>query len=201
MSFKTIVTECRDILDPELTLSQQMMMLQGKGNRPALTKMLAEFMLGETLQDVVMYNCITGAVDKKRYNNEAVIGARQIQESAVQMLKNFESSPVLSAYQPVAVFAKIYDCDYTNVFTDRRFFRVPPFNPDGKCIAGNVIFLNKATNKYEPLPNSWFYVGGKTCKGSASEEAMLSVVKLLGQESVVKDLVQGIAKRQKQNVK
>ena len=58
MSFKTIVTECRDILDPELTLSQQMMMLQGKGNRPALTKMLAEFMLGETLQDVVMYNCI-----------------------------------------------------------------------------------------------------------------------------------------------
>jgi hypothetical protein len=44
-------------------------------------------------------------------------------------------------------------------------------------------------------------VGGKTCKGSASEEAMLSVVKLLGQESVVKDLVQGIAKRQKQNVK
>ena len=68
MSFKTIVTECRDILDPELTLSQQMMMLQGKGNRPALTKMLAEFMLGEILQDVVMYNCITGAVDKKRYN-------------------------------------------------------------------------------------------------------------------------------------
>ena len=179
MSFKTIVTECKDILQPELTLSQQMMMLQGKGCRAALTKMKAEFMLGESLQDVVMYNFITGGIDKTRYNNEAVIGNRQIQEYALQMLQNCKTNPAMLMREPVAVFAKTYDCNYTNTFTDRRFFITPPYNANGKCIAGNVIFLNKSTNNYELLPQGWFYAGGKNCKGSASEEAILSVMKLL----------------------
>ena len=50
---------------------------------------------------------------------------------------------------------------------------------NGKCIAGNVIFFNNQTGKYETVPRGWFYAGGKNCRGSASEESVLSVMKTL----------------------
>lgn len=147
--------------------------------RPLLTKQRIEELLGEKFGNIVMYNLNTDELSSRMYNEHFVIGARQMPDMVAGIRTNCATTPTLAGREPVAVFAKIYDCDYANVFTDRVFFNVPPYNSYGKCIAGNIIFFNKTTGMCEALPHGWFYAGGKTCHGSASEEAILSVMKIL----------------------
>ena len=147
--------------------------------RPLLTKQRIEELLGEKFGNIVMYNLNTNELSPRMYNEHFVVGARQMSDMVVGIKTNCSTIPTLADREPVAVFAKTYDCNYTNTFIDRRFFITPPYNANGKCIAGNIIFFNKATGMCEALPHGWFYAGGKNCRGSASEEAILSVMKLL----------------------
>ena len=77
---------------------------------------------------------------------------------------------------------KVLNYVIVNWFANRVFFRVPPYDTKGKCIAGNLILFNKENGKYESMPRGWFYTAGKICRGSASEESIMSVAKVLKDE-------------------
>jgi acetylglutamate synthase len=62
-----------------------------------------------------------------------------------------------------------------------------------------VIFYNKTTRKYESMPRGRMYVGGRTCRGSASEDSMLAVFRVLIQSSYKRKLIQDFLRQQ--NVK
>ena len=147
--------------------------------RPILNRKKIEELLGEKFENFVMYYLDTNKLNRKVYNDSPVVGHKQIQETISQITQDCANSPELSNRELVAVFAKTVDCNYSDWFTDRVFFRVPPYDMNGKCIAGNVILFNNQTRKYETVPRGWFYAGGKNCRGSASEESVLSVMKTL----------------------
>lgn len=150
--------------------------------RPILNRTKIEELLGEKFENVVMYDLNTNQINRSLYNGFCIVGERQISKMASEIKTQCSIDSVLSNRTPVAIFAKIYDCDYTNAFVDRRFFKVPPYNVDGKCVAGSVIFYNNQTKKYESLPQGWFYAGGRACRGSASEEALLAVLNVMSPE-------------------
>ena len=147
--------------------------------RPILNRKKIEELLGEKFENVVMYYLDTKKLNRKIYNETAVIGLKGISDAMSQIKQDCADSSELKNRELVAVFAKTFDCDYSNWFTNRVFFRVPPYDTNGKCIAGNVIFFNKQTGMYESMPRGWFFASGKTCRGSASEESMASVTKVL----------------------
>ena len=147
--------------------------------RPAFNRKIIEELLGEKFENVVMYYLDTNKLNRKVYNDSPVVGHKQIQETISQITQDCANSSELSNRELLAVFAKTVDCNYSDWFINRVFFRVPPYDMNGKCIAGNVIFFNNQTGKYETVPRGWFYAGGKNCRGSASEESVLSVMKTL----------------------
>ena len=148
--------------------------------RPILNRTKIEELLGEKFENVVMYYLDTKRINRKTYNDSYIVGHKQMADMSNMFIQACDNNPELTLHVPVAVFAKIYDCNYANVLTDRNFIgATPPYNHEGKCIAGNVIFYNKTINKYEHMPRGWFYVGGRTCRGSASEDSMLAVFEVL----------------------
>jgi hypothetical protein len=147
--------------------------------RPILNRKKIEELLGEKFENVVMYYLDTNKLNRKVYNASPVVGYKQIQETISQITQDCANSSELSNRELLAVFAKTVDCNYSDWFINRVFFRVPPYDMNSKCIAGNVILFNNKTRKYETVPRGWFYAGGKNCRGSASEESVLSVMKTL----------------------
>lgn len=147
--------------------------------RPILDRKKIEELLGEKFENVVMYYMDTNKLNRRFYNASPVVGHKEIQEAISQIKHDCASSPELNNREFVAIFAKTFDCFYSDWFTNRVFFRVPPYDMNGKCIAGNVILFNNQTGMYETVPRGWFYSGGKNCRGSASEESVLSVMKTL----------------------
>lgn len=150
--------------------------------RPVLNRMTIEELLGEKFSNVVMYYVGTNKLNRKFYNESAVIGLKEISCAISQIKQDCAKSSELCNRELVAVFAKTVDCNYANWFANRVFFRVPPYDTKGKCIAGNVILFNKENGKYESMPRGWFYTAGKICRGSASEESIMSVAKVLKDE-------------------
>ena len=147
--------------------------------RPILNRKKIESLLCEKFENVVMYYVDTNKLNRKVYNDSPVIGLKEISGAISQIKQDCANSSEFNNRELVAVFAKTVDCNYANWFANRVFFRVPPYDTNGKCIAGNVIFFNKLTGKYESMPRGWFYTAGKTCRGSASEESIMSVAKVL----------------------
>ncbi len=165
--------------------------------RPILNRQKIEELLGEKFGNVVMYYLDTNKLNRKIYNHSLVVGYKQITDMSKMFMKDCDDNPELTLHVPVAVFAKIYDCDYTNVFSDRDFIgATPPYNSAGRCIAGNVIFYNKITKKYECMPRGWFYAGGRMCRGSASEDSMLAVLSVLIKNSHKRKLIHDFLKQQ-----
>ena len=168
--------------------------------RPILNRKKIEELLGEKFENVVMYYLDTNKLNRKTYNDSYVVGHKQMADMSNMFVQDCDNNPELTLHVPVAVFAKIYDCNYANVFADRDFIgATPPYNSDGRCIAGNVIFYNKTTRKYESMPRGWMYVGGRTCRGSASEDSMLAVFGILIKNSYKRKLIQDFLRQQ--NVK
>lgn len=166
-----------------------------------LTQDEIENLLGEKFTDIVMYDLKTNQINRNSYNERVVVGEKQISKMATEIKTLCSDSAVLCGRTPVALFAKTVDCSYSDWFTNRVFFRVPPYDKNGRCIAGNIIFLNKEAQKYETLPRGWFYAGGRTCRGSASEESMLVVADALRTDSAIKNLTMYFARQQTQNTK
>ena len=168
--------------------------------RPILNRTKIEELLGEKFENVVMYYLDTKKLNRKTYNDSYVVGHKQMADMSNMFVKDCDNNPELTLHVPVAVFAKIYDCNYANVLTNRDFIgATPTYNSDGKCIAGNVIFYNTISKKYECMPRGWMYVGGRTCRGSASEDSMLAVFRVLIQSSYKRKLIQDFLRQQ--NVK
>ena len=165
--------------------------------RPILNRKKIEELLGEKFENVVMYYLDTKKLNRKFYNDTPVVGHKQIADMSNMFVQDCDNNPELTLHVPVAVFAKIYDCNYVNVLTDRDFIgATPPYNSGGKCIAGNVVFYNKTTQDYECMPRGWFYVGGRTCRGSASEDSMLAVFGILIKSAHKRKLIQDFLKQQ-----
>ena len=150
--------------------------------RPILNRKKIEELLGEKFENVVMYYLDTNKLNRKVYNDSPVIGLKEISDAISQIKKDCANSSELNNRELVAVFAKNFNCNHSEWFTNRIFISVPPYDTNGKCIAGNVIFFNKLTGKYESMPRGWFYAGGNVCRGSASEESVMSVAKVLKEE-------------------
>ena len=147
--------------------------------RPILDRKKIEELLGEKFENFVMYYMDTNKLNRKVYNDSPVVGLKEISNAVAQIKYDCAEISELNNRELVAVFAKTVDCNYSSWFTNHIFFRVPPYDMKGKCIAGNVILFNKQTGKYEAVPRGWFYAAGKACRGSASEESVLSVMKTL----------------------
>ena len=147
--------------------------------RPILDRKKIEELLGEKFENFVMYYMDTNKLNRKVYNDSPVVGLKEISNAVAQIKYDCAEISELNNRELVAVFAKTVDCNYSDWFTDHIFFCVPPYDMNGKCIAGNVILFNKQTGKYEAVPRGWFYAAGKACRGSASEESVLSVMKTL----------------------
>lgn len=165
--------------------------------RPILNRKKIEELLGENFSNIVMYYLDTNKLNRQTYNDMRIVGRKQMADMSKMFVQYCDNNPELTLHVPVAVFAKIYDCNYANVLTNRDFIgTTPSYNSDGRCIAGNVIFYNIITKKYESMPRGWMYVGGRTCRGSASEDSMLAVFSVLIKSSHKRKMIQDFLAQQ-----
>lgn len=139
--------------------------------RLALSKEMAEFMLGGRMSNFVIFNLVTESVHQRLYNGHVVAGVSHIKKLAPKFKDFCSQSSVMAGRIPVAVVAKTY-------LHTRDQYGTPsyPYTPTGRRIAGNVMFYDFGANpKYSLLPGGWIPCGARACSIAASEEALLEV--------------------------
>lgn len=143
-------------------------------DRRVLTRVSAEFILDESLDNVVMYNFVTNKPNRTRYNGHHVAGLRQVEFMAPLFRDICAQSATLEDYTPVALVAKTCvrsGCDLPRggnecVYSNRA-----------NAISGNMILYNPRAQVYSALPSGWAYCGTRGCHIAAAEEALLAAAR------------------------
>lgn len=136
-----------------------------RNRRAPLTKKVAEFMLGESLDKVVMYDIINDRKTKRYYNGHYVVGGNVVSDNILQFKKLCGQSSVLAGREPVALVAKT--CLYRYGVA---------YNSHGWDVVGNVIFYEPKTKKYSAFTQGWMLCGEHKCNMAASEQALHDVI-------------------------
>lgn len=147
------------------------------GSRPELTVGMAEKLLGDKLDYMVMYNMKTLKPLKDTYNEQKVIYGGQVSYLA----KSFEdlyAQYVSADKKPMWVAIKS-----VSAWDDKGYDLLKPapgYDSFGRLIIGNVIFYDFKQKKYTTLyPNgSWIRVGRKDCR-TAVKESLLNTFDVL----------------------
>lgn len=147
------------------------------GSRPELTVGMAEKLLGDKLDYMVMYNMKTLKPLKDTYNEQKVIYGGQVSYLA----KSFEdlyAQYVSRDKKPMWVAIKS-----VSAWDDKGYDLLKPapgYDSFGRLIIGNVIFYDFKQKKYTTLyPNgSWVRVGRKDCR-TAVKESLLNTFDVL----------------------
>ena len=158
------MTKSKDIIFPEFNDIFEDTKTPRNGRAP-LTKKVAEFMLGESLDNVVMYDIVNDRKNKRYYNGHYVVGGNFLRDDVPQFKKLCEQSSVLAGREPVALVAKT--CLYR--------FGVA-YNLHGWDVVGNVIFYEPKTKTYSAFTQGWMLCGKHKCNMAASEQALYDVV-------------------------
>ncbi len=135
------------------------------GSRPALTVGMAEKLLGDKLDYMVMYNMKTLKPLKNEYNTQKVIYGGQVSYLA-KSFKDLYAQYVSTDKKPMWVAIKS-----VSAWDDKGYDLLnpaPKYDSFGRLIIGNVIFYDMKQKKYTTLyPNgSWIRVGRKAYKES-----------------------------------
>ena len=147
------------------------------GSRPELTVGMAEKLLGDKLDYMVMYNMKTLKPLKDTYNEQKVIYGGQVSYLA----KSFEdmyAQYVSRDKKPMWVAIKS-----VSAWDDKGYDLLnpaPKYDYLGRLIIANVIFYDFKQKKYTTLyPNgSWVRVGRKDCR-TAVKESLLNTFDVL----------------------
>ena len=139
-----------------------------RDERPALTRKRAEFMLGEPIKNVVIYDCRTQKFNRHMYNGCFLMGRKSIGRLMPEFTQLISQGGGADGRIPLAIVAKTCDW-YGESYHD--------YNHRGYDIAGNVIFYNPNERRYTVFSYSWMYCGSRSCVASASEEAVLIAVR------------------------
>ena len=137
--------------------------------RAPLTKEMAEFMLGESLDKVVMYDLVNNRASQRIYNGAYVVATGQMLGMAAKFKDLCAKSSVIAGRVPVAVVAKTYESEYNMNYNSR-----------GCDVAGNVIFYDPKTKKYSGFRRGWMPVCSHLCRYAASEEALYDMMNEVG---------------------
>ena len=140
-----------------------------RNGRMPLTKAVAESVLGESLDNVVMYDFCNNCVNKRNYNGLYVVATRQMSGMAAKFVDLCAKSSVIAGRVPVAVVAKTYESEYSMNYNSR-----------GCDVAGNVIFYDPKTKKYSGFRRGWMPVCSHLCRYAASEQALYDVMNEVG---------------------
>ena len=153
-----------DIFHPELNDIFENTKKPRDGRLP-LSRKMAEFMLGESLNNVVMYDLIQGQINRRWYNDSPVIGGQGIKIRIQRFQDVCRQSSVLAGRVPVAIVAKTY--------LDNRTM---DYNKRGNKVAGNVIFYDAATKQYSAFTRGWKPCFEHRCDIAAAEQALYDAV-------------------------
>ena len=153
-----------DIFHPELNDIFENTKTPRDGRMP-LSRQMAEFMLGESLDNVVMYDMVRGKINRRMYNNTMVVGGRSIMSYIPRFQDLCRQSSVLAGRMPVAIAAKTY---VNNGTMD--------YNKRGYKVAGNVILYDAATKKYSAFTRGWMPCSVHRCNIAAAEQALFDAV-------------------------
>lgn len=153
-----------DIFHPELNDIFENTKTPRDGRMP-LSRQMAEFMLGESLDNVVMYDIVRGKINRRMYNNTMVVGGRSIMSYIPRFQDLCRQSSALAGRMPVAIAAKTY---LNNGTMD--------YNKRGYKVAGNVIFYDAATKKYSAFTRGWMPCSVHRCNIAAAEQALYDAV-------------------------
>ena len=150
------MTKLKDIIFPEFNDIFENTKTPRNGRAP-LTKKVAEFMLGESLDN--------DRKTKRYYNGYYVVGGNFLRDDVPRFKKLCEQSSVLAGREPVALVAKT--CFY-------RFGA--EYHSHGWDVVGNVIFYEPKTKTYFAFTQGWMLCGEHRCNMAASEQALYDVV-------------------------
>jgi hypothetical protein len=135
------------------------------GSRPALTVGMAEKLLGDKLDYMVMYNMKTLKPLKDIYNKQKIIYGGQVSYLAASF-KDMYAQHVSHDKKPMWIAIKS-----VSAWDDRGYDLLKPaiqYDCFGRLIIANVIFYDAKQKKYTTLyPNgSWIRVGRNAYKES-----------------------------------
>ena len=125
-----------------------------------LTKEKTEQLLKKSYNDIVAYNIETGAINKKTYNDQPVIGLRDVVLKISDFKQKWEQSSELQDLTPIMVVTKT---------VHRRFSEYDRY---GSGVAGNVIIWDKKKKDYYALAPEWFHICYHMCNAAASEQCL-----------------------------
>ncbi|MBR2011826.1 MAG: hypothetical protein IKA08_00975 [Alphaproteobacteria bacterium] len=136
-----------------------------RNRRAPLIRADAEFILGEPLSNVVIYDFINKRIDKSIYNGHCIVGGRLVTERAPKIKELCAKSSVIAGRVPVAVVAKTYEPEYGMRYSSL-----------GDYVAGNIIFYNPKTKKYSAFTRGWMPFCEHLCRFAAAEQALYDVM-------------------------
>lgn len=147
------------------------------GSRPALTVGMAEKLLGDKIEHMVMYNMKTLKPLKNEYNTHKVIYGGQVSYLAMSF-KDMYAQHVSTDKKPMWVAIKS-----VSAWDDKGYDLLKSttqYDYLGRLIIANVIFYDFKQKKYTTLyPNgSWVRVGRKDCR-TAVKESLLNTFDVL----------------------
>ena len=147
------------------------------GSRPELTVGMAEKLLGDKLDYMVMYNMKTLKPLKNEYNTQKVIYGGQVSYLAASF-KDMYAQHVSHDKKPMWVAIKS-----VSAWDDKGYDLLNPapgYDSFGRLIIGNVIFYDFKQKKYTTLyPNgSWIRVCAKGHR-DAAKESILNTLDML----------------------
>ena len=153
-----------DIFHPELNDIFEKTKTPRDGRLP-LSRQMAEFLLGESLDDVVLYDLVNGCANRRSYNTHLIVGMGNINGFVPHFKELCSQSSVLMGRVPVAVAAKTYS-QHRSLDYHRR----------GLDVAGNVIFYDAQSRKYSAFTRGWMHCDSHYCNVAASEQALYDVM-------------------------
>ncbi|MBP3316467.1 MAG: hypothetical protein J6L70_02610 [Alphaproteobacteria bacterium] len=139
-----------------------------QNGRVPLTRAMAESVLGESLDNVVIYDLINNRPNRRTYNSHYVIGGNTMATNATRFKNLCAKSHVIAGRVPVAVVAKTYlqhrSMDYSN---------------RGTAVSGKVIFYDPETKGYAAFTRGWMHCGCHVCNVAASEQALYDAMNVV----------------------
>lgn len=166
-----------------------------RDGRAPLSRAVAESVLGESLDNVVIYDLINNRANRRTYNSHYVVGSVTMSTNAARFKKLCANSSVIAGRVPVAVAAKTY-----------LQHRSMDYSSRGTAVSGRVIFYDAETKKYSAFTRGWMHCACHVCNVAASEQALYdtmntvvsdfrTVEKFTGQKVVVPQVPQDAAEK------
>lgn len=137
--------------------------MRPRDGRAPLSRAVAESVLGESLDNVVIYDLINNRANRQTYNSHRVVGHSAMATNAERFKKLCAKSPVIAGRVPVAVVAKT--CSETSYMAYKKC---------GHHVVGNVVFYDPDTKEYSAFAQGWpwTYCRCHPCSVAASEQAL-----------------------------